>query len=261
MMTRLSALRRAAFAAAAILAGAAGAAQAAVVVPESGCPKAEMRFVVLGDSLADGLWGSLHRTYARCKTVETVRLTAVSDGLAKTSAKRWLQRYLGAGTRLDTRETDVIIVQIGANDITTIRNGGSRESFSTPQWDRLYSSRVTQLARGLNQRAASVIWYGLPVVGKSNLETPYRRISALQQRAARGAGAKWIDIHDLTKFGTGDFAMNGSYQGRLQQLRAGDKVHFTRSGYDFVAAQVLGDLARLIAERNRKAAIRNVELQ
>lgn len=259
-MSRLNVIRRAAFALAMVLAGA-GAAQASVVVAESGCPKAEMRFVVLGDSLADGLWASLHRSYARCTTVETVRLTTVSDGLAKTSANGWLNRYVKAGTNLNTRDSDIVIVQIGANDITTIRNGGSRESFSTPEWDQLYSSRVSQLAQGLNARAASVFWYGLPVVGKSNLEAPYQRISALQQRAARRAGAKWIDIHDLTKFGTGDFAMNGAYQGRLQQLRAGDKVHFTRSGYDFVAAQVLDDLARLIAERNRKAATRNVELQ
>jgi len=234
---------------------------AAATVESATCPTADMRIVVLGDSLADGLWGSLNRSFARCPMIETLRLTAVSDGLAKTSSQGWLDRYAGASTALNTRESDVVIVQIGANDITTIRTGNSRESFSTPEWDKLYSDRASQLATGLRARAASVIWFGLPVVGKSRLETPYQTITLLQQQAALKAGAMWVETHDLTKFGTGDFAMNGSYEGRLQQLRAGDKVHFTRSGYDYVAAEILDDLDKIIAVRNRRTTIQNVQLQ
>jgi hypothetical protein len=225
------------------------------------CPTANMRIVVLGDSLADGLWGSLYRNFARCQSIETLRLTVVSDGLAKSSSEDWLERYATATTALNTHESDVIVVQMGANDITTIRDGRSRLSFSTPEWDKAYSDRVTQLTEGLRAKSAKVIWFGLPVVGKSDLETPYQTITALQYRAALDAGAEWIDTHDLTKFGTGDFAMNGSFGGKLQQLRASDKVHFTKSGYDFVAGEVIDDLTRIIASKNRKATLQNVQLQ
>jgi len=225
------------------------------------CPGTQMRIVVLGDSLADGLWGSLRRSFAKCQTIETLRLTAVSDGLAKTSSARWLDRYAEAATDLNRRDSDVVIVQIGANDITTIRNGTARESFSTPEWEALYTSRVAELTEGLRATASKVIWFGLPVVGKSQLETPYQTINAIQQIAASEAGAVWIDTHEMTKFGTDDFAMNGSFQGKLQQLRAGDKVHFTKSGYDFVAGEVLDDLARIILDKNRRAALQNVQLQ
>lgn len=102
---------------------------AAAVIAEADCPKQPTRIVVLGDSLADGLWGSLFRTYSRCKKVETLRLTKVSDGLAKTSDSGWLGRYAKARTKFETRESDIVVVQIGANDITTIREGSHRESF------------------------------------------------------------------------------------------------------------------------------------
>jgi len=233
----------------------------AAVVEEANCPQEPMRLVVLGDSLADGLWGSLFRSYARCEAVETVRLTKVSDGLAKTGADGWLGRYANVATELDTRRSDVVIVQIGANDITTIRDGRSRESFSTDAWNDLYSKRVFGLTRGLKDQVLQVYWLGLPVVGNSRFEEPYQVISKLQKIAVRSAGGKFIDIHDLTTFGTGNFAQNGTYQGRLQQLRHSDKVHFTKSGYDFVAEQVLDDLARISSDRDRRAALQNVELQ
>ncbi len=233
----------------------------AAVIADGDCPREPTRIVVLGDSLADGLWGSLFRTYARCDTVETLRLTAVSDGLAKTGHSGWLQRYALAVTELETRESDIVVVQIGANDITTIRTGNKRESFGQSDWDKLYGARVAGLTRGLKQRVAQVFWFGLPIVGKSNLETPYQTISGIQQAAVRASGGVFIDIHKLTMFGTGAYSQNGTFAGRLQQLRASDKVHFTKSGYDLVAEQVLDDLASFTAERDRRAALKDVELQ
>ncbi len=257
-MTGLAWLRRGALALAAALwlTPAQGA-----VAEDTVCPSEPMRIVVLGDSLADGLWGSLFRTYARCDTVDTVRLTAVSDGLAKTGSDDWLDRYTTNSAALESTKNDVVIVQIGANDITTIREGRTRESFATETWNKLYSDRVSGLAQGLKARAGKVIWFGLPIVGNSNLEDPYQAISKLQQSAVGQAGGTFIDIHDLTKFGTGDFAMNGSFGGKLQQLRAPDKVHFTKAGYDFVAQEVLDDLISITRNRDRRAALQNVELQ
>ena len=57
------------------------------------CPTSPMRLVVLGDSLADGLWASFQRTFVQCDTLEVLRLTAVSDGLAKSSGEEWIARY------------------------------------------------------------------------------------------------------------------------------------------------------------------------
>jgi len=227
----------------------------------SACPKVPMRVLVMGDSLADGLWASLKRFYAQCSTMKVVRLTAVSDGLAKTSDRDWIQRYLRTAGEPKDRSKDVVVVQIGANDITAIRNGRTRESFNTQEWNQLYLGRVASLTKVLGDRSAEVLWFGLPIVGNTKYEPAYQIISKLQAAGVRRAGGKFIDIHRLTQFGTGAFAMRGNVNGRILQLRAPDKVHFTKPGYDYVASVAVGEIAKAIADTNRQVALQDVELQ
>jgi len=234
---------------------------AAATLAETECPKAPMRLAVIGDSLADGIWGSLYRSFARCETMQILRLTEVSDGLAKSPAADWLAKYRAAGAPADSRDSDIAIVQIGANDITTIRDGRTRVSFSAEEWDAAYTARAAELARDLKAKTAKLLWVGLPVVGKSDLEGPYQAISGLQKAAVAKAGGTFVDIHGATMFGSGAFAMNGEFQGRMQQLRASDQVHFTKAGYDFVADTLRAELQRMIIQRNRAAALADVEIQ
>lgn len=235
---------------------AAGGAQAA-----TDCPKSPMRVMVVGDSLADGLWASLHRVFAQCDTMNVVRLTAVSDGLAKTSGKDWIQRYFAKAGKTRDKSADIVIVQIGANDITAIRNGRTRESFNTETWNALYQQRVMEMTATFDANAAEVFWFGLPIVGNTSWEPSYQIISQLQSAAVRKAGGHFIDIHELTKFGTGAFSMSGNFGGRVMQMRAADKVHFTKPGYDYVAGVVLPEIEKVIANHNRRIALQDVELQ
>ena len=228
---------------------------------EAVCPDTELRVVMLGDSLADGLWGSLYRTYARCQTVDVVRLTEVSDGLAKTADNEWLARYIENANGRDTKVTDVVVVQIGANDITTIRNGATRESFATDVWNAMYSKRVDGLATGLRDRAAALFWVGLPIVGNSEYEGPYQSISKMQAEVIEVAGGTFYDIHEHTMFGSEAFSMNGEFEGDLQKLRADDQIHFTTSGYDYVAGAFMKDLVALLSDLDRRAALQDVQLQ
>ncbi len=225
------------------------------------CPSAPMRLVVLGDSLADGLWASFQRSFAQCDTMDVVRLTAVSDGLAKSSGAEWIDRYMTQAGLPQDGTTDVAVVQIGANDINFIRNGRSREIFNTELWNELYAERVGEIAATLAAHSAEVFWVGLPVVGNSNFEPGYQIISALQHDAVRRAGGTFIDIHELTQFGTGEFAMSGKVGGQLVKMRAADKVHFTLPGYDVVAQEILDDLVDIIDATNRRLALQDVQIQ
>jgi len=225
------------------------------------CPTSPMRLVVLGDSLADGLWGSFQRTFLQCDTMEVLRLTAVSDGLAKSSGAEWIERYMSEAGPPVEGTTDVVVVQIGANDINFIRNGSSREIFNTEPWTELYSERVGELVGALGTHSAELFWIGLPVVGNSKFEPSYQIISALQQAAVRAAGGTFVDIHELTQFGTGEFAMSGKVDGRVVKMRAADKVHFTLPGYDMVARAVLDDLVDIIIDTNRRLALQDVQIQ
>ena len=228
------------------------------------CPEQPIRVAVLGDSLADGVWGSLYRSYIGCETVTVLRLTTVSDGLAKTPPDDWLIR-LSAATG-DAGPADVVIVQMGANDLLSIREGTSRAVWGAPGWDALYQARARQLTERLASVADQVFWLGLPVVGTDKLEAAYTQISTLQADAVAGAAAasakaEFFDIHTITKFGADGFTQNAEVNGELRQVRAGDQVHFTEAGYDLVRGVVQPGLEGVMKARDATAAIKSLALQ
>lgn len=230
-------------------------AAAGPMLEEIGCPSEAVNVVILGDSLADGLWGSFQRAFGGCASVEVVRGTTVSDGLAKTAPDEWLARIEAVA------EPDLIVVQMGANDITNIREGTTRAVFGSPEWEAAYAARAGALAQGLTERAPVVIWMGLPIVGQARFEDSYRAITALQAEAALGAGVAFVDTHEPTTFGVGEFVMSAEVDGTVRQLRNTDQVHFTELGYDLVAGLLHRDVASVFRQAGREVAIDALVLQ
>lgn len=223
------------------------------------CPTESIRLVVMGDSLADGLWGSVFRAFAHCSNVRVVRLTSVSDGLAKSAPEIWLDRYVQEISQSEA--IDIVVVQVGANDLTAIRDGTTRATYKSDDWNAKYQARAAELAKALAERAATLIWLGLPVVGRSDLEGAYREISAMQAAAVTGNGGSFVDIHAYTQFGADGFVMNAEIDGETEVLRASDQVHFTEIGYDYVAGLLQDDLEKYFSFKSRSAAVIGAELQ
>lgn len=225
------------------------------VLSELDCPAEPVRIAVLGDSLADGLWGSFYRAFADCAGVDVLRRSTVSDGLAGNDAADWIARVSGDGP------LDLVVVQIGANDIINIRDGRTRHIVGTPEWDLAYAARAEALAGGLRGVAPDVIWMGLPIVGRTQFEESYRAISALQAEAAAKMGVRFVDTHTPTTFGQGAFVMSAEVNGSVRQIRANDQVHFTELGYDVVAGLLHADVAEIFQARSRAVAIDALQLQ
>ncbi len=219
------------------------------------CPSDPVRIAVIGDSLADGLWGSFYRAFAACASVEVLRRSTVSDGLAGSDADDWLGRLAFDGA------LDLIVVQVGANDIRNIREGTQRHAWGGDTWDAAYGARVTALADGLAGRAREVIWMGLPIVGEARFEDGYRTISGVQADAASAAGVRFVDTHTPTTFGQGAFVMSADIDGSLRQIRNTDQVHFTQIGYDMVAGLLRADVEKIFATSGRAVAIDALALQ
>lgn len=240
------------------------AAPAQAALPASYCPTQTATIAVVGDSLADGLWGGLYRLFLGCQTVSVLRVTSVSDGLTKTAPEDWTQRL--ADALGETSEADVVLVQIGANDIQAIRDGSSRVVFRDPSWDRVYAERAMALAGQLAESAQELVWLGLPVVGNENLEPDYLHVTSLQQGAVTAAAqagirAAFVDIHASTMFGSGAFTQNGDVDGGLKQLRASDQIHFTDLGYNLVLGMVWPQVEAVLKAKDADAALDSVALQ
>lgn len=219
------------------------------------CPSEPVRIVVLGDSLADGLWGSFTRAFADCAGVSVERRTTVSDGLVRSGPDTWLARAAEGGP------ADLIVLQIGANDITNLRDGTTRMVWGTPEWRAAYDARAEALATGLLALADDVIWMGLPIVGRAQFEEGYRVITGLQATAAERAGARFVDTHEPMTFGAGEFVMSAQVEGRTRQIRNNDQVHFTQLGYDLVAGLLRADVENVFQARSREAALGGLVLQ
>ena len=195
---------------------------------------------VLGDSLADGLWGSFFRAFAECGTVEVVRATTVSDGLAKSGAEDWLAR-LGAAA------PDLVVVQMGANDITNIRDGTSRAVFGTPEWEATYGARAAALAAGLAATGAG----GDLARSADRRPGPLRGQLPRDHRDAgrRGRGGGRAPSSTPTSrppSASASSSCRPRLEGRLtRQIRVTDQVHFTEAGYDMVAGLLAADVARI----------------
>lgn len=219
-----------------------------------GCPEAEVTVAVLGDSLADGIWGAFWRSFSKCGSVDVIRATTVSDGLAHSGPESWLARLGG-------KRPDLTVLSIGANDLVNMRAGRTRLIYGEAEWRAEYGRRARDLAAALDTVSGSVVWLGLPVVGQRDLEQNYRTVSALQERAAAAVGVPFFDTHEATTFGQGQFVMSAPIGGAMRQLRHGDQVHFTEIGYDLVAGLTRPVVARVFATAGRTETMRSLVLQ
>ena len=222
------------------------------------CPRSDVRLSVLGDSLADGLWGALFRASAHCGNIDILRLTQVSDGLAKTPPEDWAARLDAAG---GDDVQDVIIVQIGANDLTAIRADRSRIAFGADGWDDAYAGRIAALAEALEAAGDKLLWVGLPTTGEPRYEPGYRTVDTLIETALADRSAEYVAIRDLSRFGADGFVMNAEVDGAVRQLRAPDKVHFTELGYDVLASALAPVVARAMVRKDSNALFRTTPLQ
>ncbi len=212
------------------------------------CPAQPKSVAVLGDSLADGLWGSLWRGWQRCETVSLHRLTSVSDGLARSNPDDWIQRLTPIGP------VDVIIIQLGGNDLRRIRADGTSYRHGTEEWREVYTARVTALGARARDQAGAVFWIGLPIVGKAAMDGEYRALSNLYA-SALDCGSWWscrsnrltyVDIYEPTQFGSGAYVRSATINGRARTLRAPDQIHFTERGYDRVVATFIDALTEAL---------------
>jgi hypothetical protein len=195
--------------------------------------------VVFGDSLAEGLWGSLYRHFARERGVRIVNAAKASTGFNADSYDAGLDRFLERG------QIDLLIVQTGANDRqrALALDGRGTAHFGTPRWFDFYSQRLNYFFARVQQRRIPVLWVGLPVMRDAPFDRGMRLISRLQQAHAERHGATFLELTGLTADDEGFFLEKvAGANGRQRRFRHEDGVHFWEFGYDRVAAHVLSTI-------------------
>lgn len=207
--------------------------------------------VVMGDSLADGLWASLYRSYVRIRGVKVMRETLNSSGF---TAYNWQAKLNGIIRKY--RQIDAAVVQMGANDRQRLIAGrGKYPRFATEEWQIIYQERVEKFMRTLTDRKVPVFWVGLPIMRKPNVRNAATMMNLIFKDAAKNAHATFISSWKVTANEAGEFVdFVRDEKGRKRRFRHHDGIHSSDIGYDRVGDLVIKvmrqDLPQLPAPGN-----------
>jgi hypothetical protein len=211
------------------------------------------RVLVVGDSLADGLWSGLYRSFQDDKNLEVIRKSKVSTGLVREDRYNWNEALpeLLEGDR----KYQIAVVMFGANDAQNIRKDGEWYQPGSEGWRKVYSERVEQFLRTLREKNIATYWVGLPVMRTAAMNKDAEVMNDIFREKAFIYGTKFIETWAGFTDESGRYSAYGpDMSGQQRRLRADDGIHFTMRGYlklaHFVEKEIRRDLKLAKAERN-----------
>ena len=214
---------------------------AAPAAAEAGKPYLPRRptyeILVIGDSLAAGLWSGLARMAESDIRLSVDGRYKEDSGLSRPEFYDWstaLPKILAA------RPFDVAVILVGSNDPQSIRDGNARYAFGTPDWVAAYAARVDGLLAMLKEKGIAVYWVSPPPMATPNYNESIQQIAAIQKQRAEAAGARYVDIRTALSTPDGRFTDRGLDEtGADRRLRSRDGVHFMKSGNNRIGSILL----------------------
>ncbi len=211
------------------------------------------RVVVLGDSLGDGLWSGLYRSFQDDKNMEVVRRSKISTGLVRTDVYNWNKELKKILKQDDKYE--IAVVMFGANDDQPIREDGKWYAPGTDGWRKIYGERVEEFLKTLRSANIAAYWVGLPIMQSRQMNANAGIINDIVREKCFIYGTKFIETSTGFTDESGHYSAYGpDMSGQMRRLRASDGIHFTSRGYlklaHFVEKEIRRDLAVAKQERN-----------
>jgi len=193
--------------------------------------------VVLGDSLADGLWASIYRAYIRSQKQVAVKRYAVnSAGFTAHSFEGDFEKIA------KDQPIDLVIFMVGANDRQrAFAQGTPREwaQFRTEKWHNIYRQNIQRFLGLIQEKKVALVWVGLPVMRREDANEDAKMMNGIYRELAATHGALFVDITAATANKDGEYdPYLEDDKGRKRRFRADDGVHFTDLGYDHVVRHV-----------------------
>ncbi len=218
-------------------------------------PAVRPKVLIVGDSLVmEGFGPVLQRSLRARNDLDVVREGKYSTGLTRSDQLDWSAHLR---TLLKKHRPDVIVVCLGANDPQDIIDGRKKRHLTgSESWQALYRSRAERFLRVAESEGASVVWSGLPVMGRETYDNRIRILSDLQRAACEtGSRCKFVDNRRTLSGSRGEylnFAVDE--QGHRVRLRYKDKIHVTEEGGKRLVATLLPILERTLELRRKTQA-------
>ena len=203
----------------------------------------KLRVVIVGDSLAAGVGYIAGRVF-RPSLVTIQQHGRISTGLARPDYFDW---FAAMGQIVEGYDPDLVIVMIGENDFQSLQTpSGKLETPSgTPEWPPAYEDRAEALMRIATEGGARVVWIGLPVQREPKRWNFIQRQNRLFEEASTRVGdVAFLDSWDLFDAPDGGYTAFYREDGRVEEVRESDGLHFTATGYEIL----VGETAELATE-------------
>ena len=215
-------------------------------------PGDRYRVLVVGDSLADGLWSGLYRAFQEDGNMEVVNKSKPSSGFVRADSYDWTKE-IDDILKDDTYQ--MVVVMFGANDNQAIKSGKEYIKPGTDAWDDLYGQRVEAFVKKLRAKGLAVYWAGLPIMRSPDDSDDAEELNDIYREKSFINGAKFIDTWSGFTDESGRYSAVGpDMSGQIRRLRDDDGVHFTPRGYlklaHFAEKDIRRDLSLAKLERN-----------
>jgi lysophospholipase L1-like esterase len=215
-------------------------------------PGDRYRVLVVGDSLADGVWSGLYRAFQEDGNMEVVNKSKPSSGFVRADSYDWTKEIddiLKEGTY------QIVVVMFGSNDNQAIKSGKEYIKPGTDAWDELYGQRVEAFVKKLRAKGLAVYWTGLPIMRSPDDSDDAEELNDIYREKSFINGAKFIDTWSGFTDESGRYSAVGpDMTGQIRRLRDDDGVHFTPRGYlklaHFAEKEIRRDLSLAKLERN-----------
>lgn len=197
----------------------------------------KLRVVVVGDSLAMGLSTAIARAF-KPTLVQFVDQGRLSTGLARADYFDWVS---GMEQITERFQPDVVVVLIGVNDDQSIIYPSGRIIPGGGQdWTDAYEQRIDEFLAAATKLGGRVVWVGLPPLADEGDDDLARGYSESYENEVEDyAGTAFFDTYERFSRGGGYAPFGRDARGDIAQLRGGDGVHFTPTGYDALAREVI----------------------
>jgi hypothetical protein len=186
-----------------------------------------LRLWVGGDSLAGSLGPSLGKIAGATGVVQPYFDSRVSSGLADPGFFDWPDH---ATTEMARVNPEVVVFIIGTNDWTAVSG----------DWKDAYTAKVDSMMKTLIGSGRTVYWLGAPTLKDEKMDASVVEVNAVAQEVAkRHPKVHYVDTYKLFSDTDGTFAYDlPDETGATITMRAGDGVHLTMDGADYLARQV-----------------------
>jgi hypothetical protein len=186
-----------------------------------------LRLWVGGDSLAGSLGPALGEIAGATGVVQPYFDSRVSSGLANPGFFDWPDHATDEMARLDP---EVVVFIIGTNDYAAVSG----------DWEDNYTTKVDSMMKTLVGPDRTVYWLGAPTLENEKMNDAVVEVNAIAKDVAkRHPKVHYVDTYKLFSDTDGGFAYDlPDGTGQVLTMRAGDGVHFTMDGADYLAGNV-----------------------